>query len=43
MFLRDERVEYAKKKLDDELVNIISLKTINSFLGNNTFESDNKL
>jgi dsDNA-specific endonuclease/ATPase MutS2 len=43
LFLRDERVEYAKKKLDDELVNIISLKTINSFLGNNTFESDNKL
>jgi len=45
LFLRDDRVGYAKRKIEDykSQVSIISLKKINVFLGDGTFEGENKL
>ena len=43
LFLRDERVEYAKNKTNRNEVTIISLKKINVFLGNGEFDSKAKL
>jgi len=44
LFLREDRIKYAKDKLkDDTDVSIISLKEINCFLGNSTFERKNSL
>ena len=44
LFLREERVKYAKEKLKEDVdVSVISLKEINSFLGNGEFEGKNSL
>jgi len=44
LFLREDRVEYAKNKLEEDVdVSVISLKEINSFLGNGKFEGKNSL
>jgi len=43
LFLREERVKYARDKLKNFDVSVISLKEINSFLGNGEFEGKNSL
>ena len=44
LFLREDRVQYAIKQLKEEKdVSIISLKTVNCFLGNGEFEGKQTL
>jgi len=44
LFLREDRVKYVKNKLEKDVdVSVISLKEINSFLGNGEFEGKNSL
>ena len=44
LFIREERVKYARVSLSEiENISVISLKKINSFLGDGDFESQNSL
>lgn len=44
LFIREDRIEYIKNKLSGEIdVSIISLKTVDFFLGNGSYANENCL